>query len=121
MLECLAVGLGGFIGAVCRYLVGKIPLKNPGSFPVHTFLINIGGAFVIGCLAAAAAKNLHINDKLMLFLKVGICGGFTTFSTFSLEAAELMKSGAVPTALLYVASSAVLGILAVFAGQYVIK
>ena len=97
MLECLAVGLGGFIGSVCRYLVGKIPLKNP------------------------AAKNIHINDKLMLFLKVGICGGFTTFSTFSLEAAELMKSGAIPAALLYIVLSAVLGILAVFAGQYVIR
>ncbi len=121
MLECLAVGLGGFIGSVCRYLVGKIPLKNPAAFPVNTFLINIGGAFVIGCLAAAAAKNIHINDKLMLFLKVGICGGFTTFSTFSLEAAELMKSGAIPAALLYIVLSAVLGILAVFAGQYVIR
>lgn len=82
MLECLAVGLGGFIGSVCRYLVGKIPLKNPAGFPVNTFLINIGGAFVIGCLAAAAAKNIHINDKLMLFLKVGSAEALPLFLHF---------------------------------------
>ena len=71
-MDCLAVGIGGFIGSVCRYLVGKIPIKNPAGFPINTFLINIAGAFVIGCLAAAAAKNSDISPRLMLFLKVGL-------------------------------------------------
>lgn len=98
MLNCLLVGLGGFIGAVLRYLISLIPIKNPESFPINTFIINIVGAFAIGCIAFAVSKNENIDPKLLLFLKVGICGGFTTFSTFSLETAELVKSGSVVTA-----------------------
>lgn len=121
MLNCLIVGLGGFIGSVLRYLISMIPVKNDHSFPIHTFIINIVGAFVIGCIVAAVAKNKNIDPNLVLFLKVGICGGFTTFSTFSLEASNLMKSGHVGIALSYVILSVVLGIVAVFAAQYLIK
>lgn len=121
MINCLIVGIGGFIGSVLRYLIGLIPIKNAHSFPVNTFIINIVGAFAIGCVVAAVAKNKNMDPNLVLFLKVGICGGFTTFSTFSLEASNLMKSGQVGIALSYVILSAVLGILAVFAAQYIIK
>lgn len=121
MLDCLVVGIGGFIGSAVRYLIGKIPMKNPASFPVNTLLINIAGSFLIGIIAAAVAKNNHINPRLILFLKVGICGGFTTFSTFSLETGELIKSGAFFTAFVYVIASAGLGILAVMAGQCAVK
>lgn len=121
MLDCLAVGIGGFIGSVCRYLVGKIPIKNPAGFPINTFLINISGAFVIGCLAAAAAKNSDISPRLMLFLKVGLCGGFTTFSTFSLETETLLRSGNVITAAIYIAASVGIGIAAAALPQLFIK
>lgn len=121
MLNCLAVGLGGFVGAVLRYLVGLIPIKNPSAFPINTFVINILGAFAIGCIALAASKNENIDPKLLLFLKVGICGGFTTFSTFSLETAELVKNGSVVVAILYVVLSVVLGVLAVMLPQLIIK
>lgn len=69
MLDCLAVGAGGFIGSVGRYLIGKIPMKHSSQFPMNTFLINIIGAFIIGCLAAAIEKNSSINPRLMLFLR----------------------------------------------------
>ncbi len=121
MLNCFLVGLGGFIGAVLRYLISLIPIKNPESFPVNTFVINIVGAFAIGCIAFAVSKNENIDPKLLLFLKVGICGGFTTFSTFSLETAELIKGGSVITALIYVFASVILSVLAVMLPQFVLK
>lgn len=121
MVNCLVVGIGGFIGAVIRYLISLIPIKNPESFPINTFVINIIGAFAIGCIAFAVSKNENIDPKWLLFLKVGICGGFTTFSTFSLETAELIKGGSVVTAILYVIASIVIGILAVMLPQWVLK
>lgn len=121
MLNCLLVGLGGFIGAVVRYLISLIPIKNPESFPVNTFIINIIGAFVIGCIAFGASKSESIDPKLLLFLKVGICGGFTTFSTFSLETAELIKGGSVITALIYVFASVILSVLVIMLPQFVLK
>lgn len=121
MLNCLAVGLGGFIGAVVRYLIGFIPIKNPTSFPIHTFIINIVGAFAIGCIVFAAAKNGHMDSRVILFLKVGICGGFTTFSTFSLETAELIKNGCVTVAVLYVVASVVLGVFVVMLPQLILQ
>ncbi|MGN0516304.1 fluoride efflux transporter CrcB [Eubacterium sp.] len=121
MLNCIIVGLGGFVGAVLRYLIGLMPIKNPDAFPINTFIINIAGAFAIGCIALVATKNTDIDPKVLLFLKVGICGGFTTFSTFSLETAELIKSGSVVTAVVYVILSIVIGVLAVMLPQLAIK
>ena len=113
--------LVGFIGAVLRYLISLIPIKNPESFPINTFIINIIGAFAIGCIAFAVSKNENIDPKLLLFLRVGICGGFTTFSTFSLETAELIKGGSVLTAVIYVIFSIVVGVLAVMLPQLGLK
>lgn len=117
MLECMAVGAGGFIGAICRYLIGLIPLKEGSMFPIKTFTINILGCFMIGAIAALAMKNNSLNPKIVLFLKVGICGGFTTFSSFALEASDLWKGGNVSITLLYTILSITVGILAVFAGH----
>ena len=75
MVECLVVGIGGFIGSVCRYLIGLIPVREGWIFPVKTFLINIVGAFVIGMIAAATVKNSTLSPRLVLFLKVGVCAG----------------------------------------------
>lgn len=121
MLNCIFVGLGGFIGSVMRYLVGLIPIKNPDAFPINTFLINILGSLAIGVIACFAAKNPNLDSRLVLFLKVGICGGFTTFSTFSLETAQLIKNGSVAVAVLYIVLSVALGALAAFVPQFVIK
>lgn len=121
MQNCLAVGIGGFIGAVLRYLIGLIPMKSQTGFPVKTLIINIAGAFLIGLIAAWAAEN-HVSDsRMVLFLKVGICGGFTTFSTFAFESTELMQKGHTATALMYMLLSVVLGVLAVFAAQMLVK
>lgn len=116
MTECLIVGAGGALGAVLRYLIGFIPLEPQNGFPIKTFLINVAGCFIIGVVAALAARST-LNPRVTLFLKVGICGGFTTFSSFALETEQLMAKGAVWTAASYVAASVFCGILAAFAAQ----
>ena len=121
MLNCFVVGVGGFVGAVCRYLMGMIPMKNPENFPVTTLLVNIIGAFVIGCIVSVAAKHGKADPRLILFLKTGLCGGFTTFSTFALETTDLLGSGKLAVAAAYVLLSLVLGVAAVFAGQYIFR
>lgn len=118
MLNILSVGIGGFIGAVCRYLIGLIPLNETLQFPIKTFGINIIGCIIIGMIAVAASKSDPLNPHLLLFLKVGLCGGFTTFSTFALETSDLIKAGNMGLALLYVFGSALIGVCVIFAVEY---
>ena len=121
LLNCLLVALGGGVGACLRYLIGLIPLKEPFTFPVKTLLINLLGCFVIGLIAALAVKNSSISPKTVLFIKTGLCGGFTTFSTFALETETLIKTGHIGIALLYVALSVIVGVGLVFAGQVLVS
>ena len=121
MIECIIVGAGGFVGAVCRYLIGMIPLKEGCAFPIKTLMINIVGSFMIGIVAALASETDFLNPRTVLFLKVGICGGFTTFSFFTLESADLIKSGKMQLAVIYTILSIILGVLAVFAGQGIVR
>ena len=121
MMECIVVGAGGFVGAVCRYLIGLIPLKESCAFPVKTFVINMVGSFLIGIIAALAMRTDLLNPRIVLFLKVGICGGFTTFSSFALETGNLMQDGKWKLAVLYAVLSVATGVIAVFAGQGIIR
>lgn len=95
MLNCLCVGIGGFAGAVLRYLIGLIRVKETMIFPIKTFAVNILGCFLIGCISAAAVRSAEtpLNPRLILLLKTGVCGGFTTFSSFALETTGLMRDG----------------------------
>lgn len=117
MLDCLFVGFGGFVGTVLRYLLGLLPVKTTHGFPLITLGINVLGAFAIGLIAAEAAKNNALNPRMVLMLKVGVCGGFTTFSTFAYETASLMNGGSGALAVVYVALSVTLSILAICAAQ----
>lgn len=118
MLNILAVGAGGFIGAVCRYLISLINISESFVFPIKTFAVNIIGCIIIGFIAVAVSKNIELSPPMLLFLKVGICGGFTTFSTFALETADLMSNGHVAAAFLYVVLSVVVGVAVIFAIEY---
>lgn len=109
----LFVGLGGAVGAMLRYAISLIPYK--GGFPLLTFVTNILGALLIGFIVGYALKR-NVNDSLMLFLKTGLCGGFTTFSTFSLEAYNLFVSGSKILAVSYAVLSTVCCILGVWLG-----
>lgn len=120
-LNCLIVGACGCIGAILRYLISSIDLGPQGSlggFPIKTFIINVLGAFVIGLVVAAAARG-GLDERWTTFLKVGVCGGFTTFSSFALETDQLLGKGAPGMAVLYVCLSVVCGVAAVVLGQRV--
>lgn len=120
MVNCLTVGAGGFLGAVLRYLIGLIPIEAHSGFPVKTFAVNIIGCFAIGLFAGIAEKNA-LDQRLVLLLKVGVCGGFTTFSSFALETQGLLTANHAFTAVLYALGSLVLGTLAVILGQMLVK
>ena len=92
MIKCLIVGAGGAVGAIARYLIGLMPLDPRNGFPVKTFLINVIGCFIIGLIAAFSERN-GLKPDLVLFIKVGICGGFTTFFSFALETEGLIGRG----------------------------
>lgn len=115
MMSILAVGAGGFLGSVFRYLISLIPVSEATVFPIKTFIINIIGCILIGAIAVSVSKNVEMSPQMLLFLKVGLCGGFTTFSTFALETANLMKAGHMGAALLYVVLSVLVGVAVIFA------
>lgn len=115
-MNFLYVGLGGALGAMLRYAISLIPYK--GSFPLLTFFTNILGAVIIGFVVGIAARK-NISDNFMLFLKTGVCGGFTTFSTFSLEAYNLFHNGSYSLAIIYALLSVLLCIGGVWLGMMI--
>ena len=116
-MNIIAVGMGGFIGAVLRYLIGLIPVKETMVFPVKTFCINIIGCLLIGLITVLASRNPEINPKWILFLKAGICGGFTTFSTFSLDTYNLFHNKDYATGGIYAVLSVVCCVFGIFCGR----
>jgi CrcB protein len=118
----LTVALGGALGSVMRYMVaGAVqPAWWPG-FPFGIFVVNITGGLAMGLIAALAALKLNLTPEMRAFLTTGILGGYTTFSTFSLDSAMLMERGAYVQASAYVIGSVVLSILALFAGLWIVR
>lgn len=106
MLSILCVGVGGFIGSVLRYELGRIPIA--GDFPFMTMLINILGSFAIGLIFEFGKDKTAISPNTILFFQTGLCGGFTTFSTFSLETVKLLQNNKYLMGSFYVVLSVVL-------------
>ena len=117
MSNLLLVGFGGAIGSMARYLLGLWTLQRWGpGFPWGTLGVNITGSFLIGLLAELIMRKFGASPEMRLFLITGVLGGYTTFSAFSLDAITLFERGDPALALIYIAASVVLSILAVFAG-----
>lgn len=115
----LLVGAGGAIGAMLRYFVSTLV---PAAFPYATIVVNIAGSLAMGLLIGILARTLPpMQEEVRLFLAVGILGGFTTFSAFSLDAVTLWERGDISGAALYVTISVVVSILALFAGLIVTR
>jgi CrcB protein len=118
--ELLAVGCGGFVGAVARWgLSSWVQRLYGGSFPLGTFAANMLGCLFIGVIFALVEARPDWSPHVRLFLMVGLLGAFTTFSTFGHETLDLLRSGSWWLALLNVLGSATVGLLAVMAGRFV--
>lgn len=112
----LLIGTGGFAGSVLRYLISRyLSLFWPVSFPAGTFIVNILGSFLIGIIMGLSFKS-SISTQTRLLLATGFCGGFTTFSTYSLEIFELVQRGETGISLLYLLASLIGGVLFVWIG-----
>jgi len=115
-MNALAVGLGGIVGGLCRYIVSLlIGANGVGSFPWATLLINLSGSFLLGLLTYAAIPLLH--PRLQLALTTGFLGAYTTFSAFSLETVQLLSERMYGSAALYVAASLAFGLLLAWIGS----
>ena len=116
-MDIVWVGIGGGIGAVCRYLVGReLTTRVDGTFPWGTFAVNVTGALLIGMLFVVLTEKGIGHDHLRLLLVIGLLGGYTTFSSYTLEAVNLIESGNWPMAALYVLGSNLVGLVACFIG-----
>ncbi len=117
MQQLLAVGLGGFIGAIARYAMSGIVYRYWGTgFPYGTFAVNILGCFILGFFAMLSEERTVLHPLTRNLIAVGLLGSFTTFSTFSYETLMLVRDGSLLSAGVNIAASLLLGLLAVYAG-----
>ena len=117
MKQLILVFLGGGIGTVLRFIISKLITHNDRGFPWSTFSANLIGCFIIGLISGYFFKTSSTNQSdILLFATVGICGGFTTFSTFAYENLNFLKSGDYIFFITYTLGSFILGILMVYFG-----
>ena len=115
----IAVGAGSFIGGIARYLVSLAMKGISKGFPWATVLVNLLGCLIIGLLWGFLSRNASESTSWGLFLTVGLCGGFTTFSTFSKEALTMLQTGQIWGFASYIALSILAGIALVALGYYI--
>lgn len=111
------IAIGSAIGGVSRYLLGGLVQRLAGgTFPTGTLLINVTGSFLLGAILRYGVETTTLTPEVRALLTIGICGGYTTFSTFSYEAVALLEDGEWTRAALYVTLSVGLSLLATFLG-----
>lgn len=122
MHKFILVGLGGFIGAVLRYLISGCVqnLTQSVAFPYGTLAVNISGCFLIGICSHLVESQAVMTAEMRLLLMVGLLGSFTTFSTFSNETMNLLQEQRLFLPLLNIVTHMILGLLAVLLGQFTI-
>lgn len=122
MINILCVGIGGFIGAIVRYIVSfytsKIFLSK---VPIGTLIVNVLGGFLIGIIMGINMKTDLISPNMKLFLTTGIMGGLTTFSTFSYETIILIEGGSFIFAIINIVLNLLLSLGGVYIGKFIIK
>lgn len=115
----LSIALGGAVGAVARHLLaGRVTHAFGIGFPYGTLLVNVLGSLIMGLLIITLATRFELSQEWRGFIVVGVLGGFTTFSTFSLETALLIERNELMQAALYVGSSVLFSIIALFIGLW---
>ncbi|MFN8394693.1 MAG: fluoride efflux transporter CrcB [Bacteroidia bacterium] len=118
MMEWLVVFLGGGMGSLARMALGKWPGNAAEGFPVGTFLANVLACLVLGTVAGFVAQRGNLHPLLRLGITAGFCGGFSTFSTFSLEAMNLFDAGRYLLMAVYVLASVALCFVGIAVGQW---
>ncbi|MCF1423085.1 fluoride efflux transporter CrcB [Mangrovimonas futianensis] len=121
MKHLALVFLGGGLGSVLRFLIGKFLNSSETGIPYGTFAANILGSLLIGLILGYASKNNGLSHEQTLLMATGFCGGFTTFSTFAYENHVFLKTGDFTSFAIYTIASFIIGFLAVFAGMYLVK
>jgi CrcB protein len=118
----LIIGSGSFLGGIARFLTSRY-IQNTfiSAFPYGTFLVNIIGCLLIGIFFGISEKGNLMNTEWKMFLTVGFCGGFTTFSTFANENLALLRNGNIFHFALYAGLSVFLGIMATYLGNMITK
>ena len=117
-MEYLLVGVGGFLGANARYILGALIAERLGTtFPYGTLIVNLTGSLAIGIILVLLTEHLAADPAWRLLLVVGFLGGYTTFSSYTFEALLLAEAGQWGRALWYVLGSNVLGLVAAFVGM----
>ncbi|MBU2927288.1 fluoride efflux transporter CrcB [Winogradskyella psychrotolerans] len=121
MKQLILVFLGGGLGSVLRFIIGRWLNNSETVIPYGTFAANVIGSLLIGLILGLAAKNETLSQSQTLLLATGFCGGFTTFSTFAYENHVFLKSGDFMSFAIYTVASFVVGFLAVFLGMWLVK
>jgi CrcB protein len=116
-MNLLWIGIGGIFGAWSRYYLGLLLSRRMAYFPLGTFVINLSGSLLLGVLYAMHTREM-LPDSLWLLLGVGVCGAYTTFSTFGLETIRLLEKRRYAAAAGYVVGSVTVGIAAAWLGTY---
>ena len=118
----LIAGFGGFIGTILRFVISRyVQISVASTFPWGTLLVNIAGSFLIGVFFGISEKGQLMSADWRLFLTVGLCGGFTTFSTFAHDGLLLLENNEMFRFAAYAGLSFFFGLLAVFVGRALIK
>ena len=113
----LYVALGSAIGGVSRYLLGGLVQRMlDTTFPAGTLLVNVSGSFLLGAIIRYALETPSLTPEIRAFMTIGICGGYTTFSTFSYEAVALLEDGEWGRAGIYITASVILSLMGTFLG-----
>ena len=122
MALVLWIAAGGAIGSSVRHMLNILIGRTMGdAFPWHTFIINVSGSFAMGLLVTLMALRWNVSNEMRAFLTTGVLGGYTTFSAFSLDFAELVERKAYMFAGAYAVGSVILSLLAVFAGMALMR
>ncbi|MHC1778682.1 MAG: fluoride efflux transporter CrcB [Bacteroidales bacterium] len=122
MKTLILIGAGGFFGSVARYLTSKYIQDHLAlSFPIGTLVVNIVGCFTLGVIYGFMERGEIFSQDVRIFLTIGFCGGFTTFSTFAYENVSLLRDGNFIQSALYIALSVFAGIIALYLGNIITK